>query len=242
MLDVLTTPRDKRPYRCSLCNENITGVDNSEKHLYSVSHQEVFKKNVNPDWELQIPPESSSYFDVLMDLWRVCKDKYKKELRRVEKCREIASCICGCKIRSFDDYKRHFRKAFVQVALPPVDSEAYAEAEEKRIILNLRITYRECMNLIKLFTLPGDVIIAKRTSAMELVGDTTDETPNDTATTETSTAASSAAADAVGGTTSNTTTTTPPSVKMDESVKKEEEQAAAATEEAVSAMKQETSN
>ncbi|VDQ13653.1 unnamed protein product [Trichobilharzia regenti] len=77
-MDVSASSRDKRSYRCSLCNENITGVDNSEKHLYSVSHQEVFKKNVNPDWELQIPlKSSSSYFHVLMDLWGVCKDKYK---------------------------------------------------------------------------------------------------------------------------------------------------------------------
>nr|CAH8866264.1 unnamed protein product [Trichobilharzia regenti] len=244
-LDVSASSRDKRSYRCSLCNENITGVDNSEKHLYSVSHQEVFKKNVNPDWELQIPlKSSSSYFHVLMDLWGVCKDKYKTEL---SKCKETASCICGCKIQRFNDYKRHFRKAFVPPPpnLPTKNSQGYAEGKEKWMIMNHRIAFRECMNLIKLFTLPEDVIVAKRKSAMELVGDTTDETPadGDTATTETTTAASSAAADAVGGTTSNTTTTTPPSVKMDESVKKEEEeQAATAAEEAVNAMKQEASN
>ncbi|CAH8866089.1 unnamed protein product [Trichobilharzia szidati] len=235
-VDGLTPSKDKRPYRCSLCNENITGVDNTEMHLYSVSHQEAFKANVNPNWEIQIPIESSSYFDVVLDLWRVCKDKYKKELRNIEKFKETSSCICGYKIQRFVDYRNHFPKAFAQGTLPPVDSEDYPVAEDKRTILNYRITYRECVNLIKLFSLPHDVVVAKRTKAMELVGDTTDQTAAasaaaDTATTEATTAASAAAA-APADTTTDTST---PSVKMDESVKEDEEQA-------VSAMKQETSN
>ncbi|CAH8598829.1 unnamed protein product [Heterobilharzia americana] len=163
----MTMSRDKRPFRCSLCNENLIGVDAMENHLHSLAHQELFKKNTDPNWIVQ-KTDSLSFFDVIFELWKACKDKYKKELKRIEKVGVGSSiCVCGLELKSFDHYKKHFPKAFPEVTVP-VDSDKFAAAEDARRVWSYRNTFRECINLLKLFKLPDDVILAKRENAMKI--------------------------------------------------------------------------
>ncbi|KAH8856265.1 zinc finger protein [Schistosoma japonicum] len=161
-----STPlREKKFYRCSLCNTNLIGVDNLENHLHSVEHQEQYKSRVDPQWIIQ-KVESLSFSDVIFDIWKACKDKHKKEMRRLERNDDVIKCVCGYEIKNFDQFKKHYPKIFPETTVSK-DSDMFAAAENARKIRSYRNTFRECLNILKVFSLSDDLIIAKRENAMK---------------------------------------------------------------------------
>ncbi|KAH8856270.1 zinc finger protein [Schistosoma japonicum] len=146
-----STPlREKKFYRCSLCNTNLIGVDNLENHLHSVEHQEQYKSRVDPQWIIQ-KVESLSFSD---------------EMRRLERNDDVIKCVCGYEIKNFDQFKKHYPKIFPETTVSK-DSDMFAAAENARKIRSYRNTFRECLNILKVFSLSDDLIIAKRENAMK---------------------------------------------------------------------------
>ncbi|CAH8557829.1 unnamed protein product [Schistosoma turkestanicum] len=158
--------KEKKPYYCSLCNANLCGVDTLENHLHSVSHQEQYKSRVDPQWTIQKAVASSlSFEDAIFDMWKACKDKHKRDMRIVERNNITLQCVCSYEIKTFTEFKQHYPKIFPQNVLFE-DSEMFAAAEYARKIRSYRNIFRECINILKLFTLPDEVIVAKRAYAI----------------------------------------------------------------------------
>ncbi|CAH8591719.1 unnamed protein product [Schistosoma mattheei] len=158
--------KENKLYCCSLCNMNISGVDKLENHLHSVAHQEQYKSRVDPQWIVQKPVALLSFNDVVFDVWKACRDKHSRDMRTVERTSVNLQCVCSYDIKTFDQFKQHYPKIFPQNIVVK-DSDMHAAAENARRIRSYRNIFRECINILKLFTLPSETIAAKRAFAMK---------------------------------------------------------------------------
>ncbi|VDO57675.1 unnamed protein product [Schistosoma margrebowiei] len=158
--------KENKLYCCSLCNMNISGVDKLENHLHSVAHQEQYKSRVDPQWIVQKPVALLSFNDVVFDVWKACRDKHSRDMRTVERTSVNLQCVCSYDIKTFDQFKQHYPKIFPQNIVVK-DSDMHAAAENARRIRSYRNIFRECINILKLFTLPSETIAAKRAYAMK---------------------------------------------------------------------------